>query len=128
MSVEIIQDSTIIPTIYNKHYIIVDERNRVITGWSDGPYPHYDTSNAICINSRGGYQFKLFSGGEMNPSLMTPDEIPLYKWDGEKVVRRTEEDISADREMLPAPEPSSLERLRADVDYIAALKGVDLYD
>jgi len=81
----------------NHHYIKVDERIRIVSGWSDGPHPDRDTTNAICINDKGGYQFRLSPGGEENPPLYTIDGIPLYKWDGEKVVPRTEEEIAADR-------------------------------
>ncbi|MBD5162170.1 MAG: hypothetical protein HDT14_09190, partial [Oscillibacter sp.] len=49
-----------------------------------------------------------------------------YKWDGEWVVRRGDEEIAADRAAVPAPPPSELERLRADVDFLAVMEGVSL--
>ncbi len=82
---------------YNRHYITIDDQNRVTDGWSNGPHPDHDTAGAICINEQGGYQFRLTSGGEENPALYTMDGIPLYKWDGERAVPRTEEEIAADR-------------------------------
>lgn len=82
---------------YNKHYIATDTQGRITSGWSDGPHPKRDTANVICINEQGGYQFRLFPGGEENPPLCTMDGIPLYKWDGESVISRTEEEIEADR-------------------------------
>ena len=54
------------------------------------------------------------------------DGIPLYHWDGEQAVPRTEADINADREAIPAPPPSPQEQLRADVDFLAAMQGVML--
>ena len=111
---------------YNKHYIILDSESRIIYGFSNGPQPDRDESGAICINEQGGYQFRLFPGGEENPQLYTMDGIPLYKWDGERVQQRTEEEIAADRAAIPAPPPSPQEQLRADVDFIAALQGVSL--
>lgn len=54
---------------YNKHYILLDSSNNIIQGWSDGPNASLDTTNAICINSEGGYQFRLFPTGEENPTL-----------------------------------------------------------
>ncbi len=111
---------------YNKHYITVDEQNRVIDGWSDGPLRDKPTEGAVCINNKGRYQFQLFPGGEENPPLRTMDGIPLYKWDGETVHKRSEEDIEADRALIPPPPPSEMEKLRADVDYIAVMGGVDL--
>lgn len=111
---------------YNKHYIAIDAEVRILSGWSDGPLPDRDTTGAVLLTDQGGYQFRLAPGGEENPALYTADGIPLYRWDGEQVVRRSEEEIAADRAALPAPAPSEQERLRADVDFLAALQGVTL--
>lgn len=37
---------------YNRHYIQSDSQGRIIAGWSDGPHPEMDTSDAICINEQ----------------------------------------------------------------------------
>jgi len=111
---------------YNCHYITIDDKYRITFAWSDGPRPDLDTTGAICINDKGGYQFRLFPGGEENPSLTDWDGIPLYKWDGEQVIRRTEAEIAADRAAIPVPPPSAQEQLRADVDFLAAMQGVRL--
>ena len=100
---------------YNKHYIKPDSSNRIIDCWSNGPHPDRDTTNAICISDKGGYQFRLFPDGEENPSLYDADGIPLYKWDGQAVVKRTAEEIAADRAAIPAPPPSEMELLRQEV-------------
>ena len=52
---------------YNKHYITVDERSRIVNGFSDAFRKPSETD--ICINEQGGYQFRLFPGGEENPAL-----------------------------------------------------------
>ncbi len=111
---------------YNKHYIAIDAQNRITDVWSDGPNPDRDTTGAICINEQGGYQFRLFPDGEENPALYAMDGIPLYKWDGAQAVRRTEEEVEADRAAIPEPPPSEMERLRADLDFVAAMQGVSL--
>lgn len=82
---------------YNRHYITTDAQGRITSGWSDGPHPERDITDAICINDQGGYQFRLTPGGEENPPLYTLDGIPLYRWDGAQVLPRTEEKIAADR-------------------------------
>ena len=105
---------------YNKHYIKPDSSNRIIDCWSDGPHPGRDTTNAICISDKGGYQFRLFPDGEENPSLYDADGIPLYKWDGQAVVKRTAEEIAADRAAIPAPPPSEMEQLRQEVARLSA--------
>lgn len=114
---------------YNRHYIVTDENNRIVNGWSDGPHSERDTSAAVLLTDKGGYQFRLFSDGEENPTLFDWDGmIPLYKYEDGEVVRRTEEEIEADRAALPVPEetPSAEEQLRADVDYLAIMVGVEL--
>ena len=88
---------------YNKHYIRIREDGCIIDGFSDAF--REPTEDAICINEQGGYQFRLFPDGEENPSLFDWDGmIPLYKWDGE-VIKRTEEEVEAERSALPVPDP-----------------------
>lgn len=111
---------------YNKHYITIDDQGRITSGWSDGPHRDRDTTNAICINEHGGYQFRLFPGGEENQALFTMDGIQLYRWDGEQVLPRTKEEIEADRSTIPSPPPIEKEQLRADIDFLAAMQGVEL--
>ena len=111
---------------YNKHYITTGPGGLITDGWSDGPHGGPFSPAAICINDHGGYQFRLTPDGEENPPLYTMDGIPLYRWDGESVIPRTEAEIEADRAALPEPPPSAQEQLRADVDYIAAMGGIAL--
>lgn len=89
---------------YNKHYITVDERGRIVDGFSDAFRKPSDTD--ICINEQGGYQFRLFPGGEENPFLLERTYmIPLYKYENGTVVKRTEAEIEADIAALPKPTP-----------------------
>ena len=111
---------------YNNHYITTDPEGRITYGWSTGPLPGRDISGAVLLTDQGGYQFRLTPGGEENPPLLTEDGIPLYRWDGAQVVRRSEEEVQADRAAIPPPPPSAQERLRADVDFLAAMQGVAL--
>lgn len=106
---------------YNKHYIAVDDRNRIIDGWSDGPHPEKSTDGAVCINEQGGYQFRLFPDGEENPTLFDMDGIPLYKYVDGAVQERSPEEIEADRALIPPPPPSLEEQNRADIDYILVM-------
>jgi len=110
-----------LPEFYNFHYITIDDQNRIIEGWSDGPYPSRDTAGAICINEQGGYQFRLFPDGEENPPLWDMDGIPLYKWDGSEVLPRTAEETEADRAAIPDPPPTEQERMEAQVTYTAMM-------
>ena len=83
------------------------ENSNVISGWSGGLHNNrVVTAEDILINDKGGYQFRLIVDGvetEENPILHDWDfGVPLYKWDGEKVQRRTAEEIEAEREKLYA--------------------------
>lgn len=115
---------------YNKHYITADARGRITAAWSDGPHPDQDITNAICINEQGGYQFRLSPDGEENPQLLSAFGIPLYKYVNGEIVQRSQEELDADYEDLAQQEVpdtiTEMEQLRADVDYIAALTGVEL--
>lgn len=112
------------------HFIFTNEDGSIIRGWSNAIFPDINIEGMICINDNGSYQFRLSPDGEENPRLFTEDMIPLYKWDGEKVVSRTEEEIEADRaEMIanqPAPKPTEMEKLRADLDYVMLMNGLDV--
>lgn len=48
--------------IYNKHYIDVDDRGRIIGGFSDGPHSGKSADGYILLRSDGGYQFRLYAG------------------------------------------------------------------
>lgn len=99
---------------YHHHYIRTDDCGCIIDGWSDGPYPIRDSSGAICINDHGGYQFRLTTNGVENPPLCSIDEIPLYKWNGEQVLPRTDAEIESDRASVQSKQiPSTEQRLEA---------------
>lgn len=122
---------------YNRHYIKVRSDNAIVEAWSDGPRPDKDTSDAICINEHGGYLFRLLVTvfydehgdpvhqlTEENPPIYDINGIFLYKWNGEQVLPRTEEEIAADLATISEPPPTIQEQLRADVDFLLALGGV----
>lgn len=123
---------------YNKHYITVDEQNRIVNGFSDAFRSPSETD--ICINEQGGYQFRLIYAefdpnseimaahkqSEENPPLFEFNHmIPLYRWDAavKQVVKRTEEEIEADIAALPIPEeqPTQLDMIEAQVAYTAMM-------
>ena len=53
---------------YNNHYITTDPEGRITSGWSDGPLPGRDTSNAVLLTDQGGYQFRLHPGRGGEPA------------------------------------------------------------
>lgn len=113
---------------YNNYYLKTREDSAIIDAFSDGPHNNRSTDGYINFG-KGGYQLRLTINGvetEENPPIYTEDGIPLYKWDGSKVIRRSDEEIEADRAGISVPSPSAQEQLRADVDFIAAMTGVIL--
>lgn len=103
---------------YNKHYVTVDEQGRITGGFSDAFRSPSDTD--ICINEQGGYQFRLFPGGQENPALCEEHGIPVYKYDG-AVFERSREEIAADVAALPEPEPTENEKRDAQIFYTAMM-------
>ena len=72
---------------FNKHYIRTDENNNIVYGFSDAFEPPF--TDDICINHQGGYQFRLFPGGEENPPLHDDWDRPLYNWNGTRIIQHT---------------------------------------
>lgn len=95
---------------YNKHYITIDDRRRIVFGWSNGPLPDKSTDDAILLNDKGGYQFRLLfpdgSLSEENPALFEFEHmIPLYAYENSAVRTRTQDEIDEDIAAIPDPEP-----------------------
>ena len=99
--------------IYNRHYIRTEENGNITKGFSDAF--RQPEEGDICINEHGSYQFRLYEDGEENPCLFDEYGIPLYQYINGEVVKRTEEELEADRakmEAIPKP-PTAEERLVA---------------
>ena len=112
--------------LYNNHYIRTDTNNLIIYGFSDAF--HQPEPNDICIDDQGGYQFRLFPGGEENPSLRDEYGVPLYKHADGEITARSQEELEADRpEPMDPPEPSGgltedeLEFVRGLIDGLGGL-------
>lgn len=88
-----------------RHYVVTREDGSVTDGWSTGVKPERDTTGAVCINQHGGYQFEIVPGGDGLPICCERD-VPIYKWDGTRVMHRTDEEIQAELDSLPAPPPT----------------------
>ena len=93
-----------------KHYIMTDETKRVLRGFSDDFEQPDET--AICINEDSGRHFELNS--VINPPMIDAFGVPLYKFDGEKVIERTQKELDADKPVsVPVLAPSIEERTSA---------------
>ena len=91
-----------------KHYIMTDDSGRVLRGFStDFEQPD---ANAICICEDGGRHFEL--DGVVNPPMTDYNGAPLYKFDGVKVVARTQDELDANKPAI-ASAPTIEERTAA---------------
>ena len=79
-----------------KHYVIIDETGCILRGFSDD-FEQPD-ANAICINEDGGRHFEL--NGVINPPMTDYNVVPLYKFDGKKVIARTKLQLEADKPVV----------------------------
>ena len=91
-----------------KHFIIIDDKSRVLRGFSDD-FEQPDAS-AVCINEDGGRHFEL--NGVINPQMTDYNGVSLYRFDGKKVLARTQEELDANKTVIASP-PSFEERLAA---------------
>ncbi len=96
-------------TYYYSYYILIDDAQNIITGWSNGPQPDRDTTGAVLLTDKGGgYQFRLFPGGEENPVLTDFNGVYLYRYINGEVVAKTPEEIAAETPQPYAPTPAEL--------------------
>lgn len=99
------------------HYIMIDTAGRILSGWSDGPCPGQDTTNAVLLREDGGYQFRLFEGGEENPCLTDEIGAHLWRYENGQIRPSTADEIEAERQgimaSLPPPSPSLMDRMEA---------------
>ncbi len=96
-----------------KVYAVIDERNRVLTAQSEEWITDLDSGNWHETDAEYEENYE-------NSHMPFEEEhgIPIYKLVGKTIIRRSEEEILADIGCLPHAEPTELEMLRADIDYL----------
>lgn len=109
----------------SKVYIKTDVSER-ITRCEGGYTTPEDLMGWEYIDEGTGDRYNLCQSHYFEGGLYTMDGIPRYKYADGKCSLRTDEEIEADRAAIPAPAPSASEKLRADVDFLSAMTGVQL--
>lgn len=104
-------------------YVQTDKRGR-ITAVNSSAFVSGEWGTEI--DSGFGDKYHHAQGNYFPDGLYTVDGIPRYKLAEGKSVERTEEEIAADIAALPSPPPTEQEQIRADIDFIAAMTGVQL--
>ena len=103
----------------SKVYVQTDEQNRIIR--CEGGYTTpVDLTGWVQIDEGTGDKYNLCQSHYFDGGLYTDDGIPRYKLADGKPVLRSEEEIAADRSALPAPPPSRVEVLEAEVTRLRA--------
>ena len=109
----------------SKVYIRIDDNGCILR--CEGGYTMGNIKNTdewILIDEGLGDRYNLCQSNYFDGGLYTDDGIPRYKWDGERAVERTEEEIEADRAEIPTPIPSTediLLEIAADHEYRLSL-------
>ena len=101
--------------IKSKVYVKIDDQSR-ITRCEGGYTTPADLTGWVEIDEVMGDKYNLCQSHYFDPPVCTQDGIPRYKLVDGKAVERTEEEIQADREARPTPEPApTVEELQAKI-------------
>ena len=106
----------------SKVYVLLDERNRVLR--CEGGYTMSnidDVSKWTYIDEGVGDKYNLCQSHYLDGGLYTMQGIPRYKYEDGACVLRSEAEIAADRDALPKPQPSQLDRVEAQATYTAMM-------
>ena len=106
----------------SKVYIQTDTEGRILR--CEGGYTMSnidDVSKWTYIDEGYGDRFSLAQSHYLDGGLYTSQGIPRYKYEGGACVLRSEEELAADRDALPKPQPSQLDRVEAQATYTAMM-------
>lgn len=101
-------------------YILLDEKERIVRVEGEYSLPS-DLTGWVQIDEGYGDRFSLAQSHYIDGGLYTHDGIPRYKYEGGACVLRSDEELAADRDALPKPQPSQLDRVEAQVTYTAMM-------
>ena len=103
-------------------YVLLDVENRIIA--LDGGVSVSNVDKATWLKIDEGIDATKYGGCQQHyveMPLYTMDGIPRYRWDGSMVIRRTDEEINADREIYNKPsveeQIASLKNQLSSTDY-----------
>lgn len=104
----------------SKVYVLLDEQNCITR--IEGQYSlPADLTGWVQIDEGYGDRYSLAQSHYLDGGLYTMQGIPRYKYDGGACVLRSEAELAADRDALPKPQPSQLDRVEAQATYTAMM-------
>ena len=101
-------------------YILLDEKKRIVRIEGEYSLPS-DLTGWVLIDEGYGDRYSLAQSHYLDGGLYTMQGIPRYKYEGGVCVLRSEEELAADRDALPKPQPSQLDRVEAQATYTAMM-------
>ena len=104
----------------SKVYVLLDEKERIVRIEGEYSLPS-DLTGWVQIDEGYGDRFSLAQSHYLDGGLYTTQGIPRYKYEDGACVLRSEAEIAADRDALPKPQPSQLDRVEAQATYTAMM-------
>ena len=101
-------------------YILLDEKERIVRIEGEYSLPS-DLTGWVQIDEGYGDRFSLAQSHYLDGGLYTMQGIPRYKYEDGVCVLRSEAELAADRDALPKPQPSQLDRVEAQATYTAMM-------
>lgn len=101
-------------------YILLDEKERIVRIEGEYSLPS-DLTGWVQIDEGYGDRFSLAQSHYLDGGLYTMQGIPRYKYESGACALRSEAEIAADRDALPKPQPSQLDRIEAQATYTAMM-------
>lgn len=102
-------------------YILLDEKERIVRIEGEYSLPADLTGWTLIEEGAPCDRLNLAQSHYLDGGLYTMQGIPRYKYNGGACVLRSEAEIAADRDALPRPKPSQLDRVEAQVTYTAMM-------
>lgn len=106
----------------SKVYALLDEQGRITR--IEGGYTMInidDVSKWTYIDEGTGDRYNLCQSHYLDGGLYTMQGVPRYKYEGGACVLRSDAELAADRDALPTPQPSQLDRVEAQATYTAMM-------
>lgn len=108
------------------HYVMLNSSNYVIACFDESSVPTSMDLDRICIRENDSQHAYLINPGDAN-TLVDPNGLFRYHYINGEIIKRSDEELQAEyQSILNSSPPSPQDQLRADVDYLSVMTGIDL--
>lgn len=102
-------------------YILLDAQNRITRIEGEYSLPADLTGWVLIEEGASCDRLNLAQSHYLDGGLYTHDGLLRWKYEGGACVLRSEAELAADRDALPKPQPSQLDRVEAQATYTAMM-------